>query len=105
MTALRLPAYGREIAGALAAGLRPRLGNTIAVVTAWDLQTPLERVVCPATEDADTWSFDFLTGQDVVVLAPERDQIHAERLGARIRSAGASCVYVGIHHDDVGGAL
>jgi hypothetical protein len=104
MSAPRLPAYGREIAAALAAGLRPRLGNTIAVVTGWDLQTPLERVACPATEDADSWSFDFLAGQDVVVLAPESDQIHAERLGARIRGAGASCVYVGIRRNDAGGA-
>lgn len=104
MNGLRLPAYGRDIAGALAAGYRPRLGNTIAVVTAWDLQTPLERVVCPAAEDADTWSFDFLAAQDVVVLAPERDQIHAERLGTRIRDAGASCVYVGLKRDDGGAA-
>ena len=104
MSAHRLPAYGRDIARALAAGFRPRLGNTVAVVTAWDLRTPLERVVCPATEDATTWRFDFLAGQDVVVLAPERDQIHAERLGARIRDAGASCVYVGLQREDCGAA-
>jgi hypothetical protein len=95
----RLPAYGRQLAAALDAGLRPRTGGgTIIVTTDWNYARAFSpgRVVCPPSDSPDEFEFTFLNGCEVIVLAHERDELHGEALLARIKDAGAKAATLSI---------
>lgn len=101
-TRRRLPAYARQLKAALDDGLRPLTGGGGIVVTSeWHYASAFDpgRVVCPATDSPDDFDFSFLTGCDVVVLVPERDEAHGRALAARIREAGAALTYLAVNRE------
>jgi hypothetical protein len=85
-SALRLPAFGREVALLLRAGRRP-IGNTIIVTTNWNFSTAFVRVVCPTDVPATAFDFSFLRGQQTIVLVPLRDLNAGRLLLACVRRA------------------
>ena len=98
----RMPAYGRALRDALRAGLRPnKLGGAVLITSDWTCARAAApaRLVCPPDEGAD-WSFDWLAGVEVLVLVPERDELHGERLAAALRDAGAALVVLAVHRGE-----
>jgi hypothetical protein len=99
-TRLRLPAHGRQLKAALDAGLRPRKGGgTIIVTSEWDYARAFDpgRVVCPPSDPVDGFDFTFLSGCEVVVLVPARDELYGQALLARIRDAGSKLAVLAIN--------
>ena len=86
----RLPAYGRELREALARRLRPVAGGgCVVLTTCWDYAKPFARLVCDADQSADMWDLSLLTGLDVVVVVPKRDQVLGDQLRRRAVDSGA----------------
>ena len=101
-TRQRLPAHGRQLKAALDAGLRPlKGGGSIIVTSHWDYARAFDpgRVVCPPEDSPDVYDFAFLNGCEVVVLVPERDESHGNRLLARIRDAGAKLAVLAVNRE------
>ncbi len=99
----RLPAFGRQLKAALDLGLRPRAGGGCVIVTSeWNYALAFDpgRVVCPPSDSPDQFTFGFLRGVEVIVLVPEQDEIHGERLVAHIRDAGAKLVVLSVNRED-----
>jgi len=89
----RLPAYGRAVRSALEAGLRPALGNTVAVCVDWPERCALAHVVCfPAERSPDEYDFTFLAGVATIVWFREHDRAYAEAVRARLVKIGSTTV-------------
>ncbi len=100
--AQRLPAYGRRLRDALAAGYRPKkAGGGIVVTSHWGYARAFHpgRLVCPPSDPVDEWDFGFLRGCDVVIVVPESDELHGEALHAAIRDAGAALVVLAVNRE------
>ena len=101
--AQRLPAYGRLLRDALAAGYRPRrCGGGIIVTSDWGYARAAApaRLVVPRDDSPDDLDFTFLRGCEVAVIVPPRDEVHGELLLAAILDAGAKLAYLGINWED-----
>ena len=92
---LRLPAYGRAVRSALEAGLRPALGNTVAVCVDWPERCALAHVVClPAERSPDEYDLTFLAGVATIVWFREHDRDYAEAVRARLVKVGSRNIYM-----------
>ena len=95
VTSLRLPAYGRQIRNELNAGMRPALGNTVAVCIDWPERCALAHVVClPAERSPDEYDLTFLAGVATIVWFREHDRDYAEAVRARLVKVGSPNIYM-----------
>jgi hypothetical protein len=94
MTATRrLPAYGRAIRASLNAGLRPVVGNTVAVCVDWPERCALAHVVClPRDRGPDEYEFGFIAGVDTIVWFREQDRGYAEAVRTELAKAGSPVI-------------
>ena len=96
----RLPAYGRRLKAALDAGYRPVKGRgTVIVTSEWNYATAFNpgRVVCPPEDSPEDYDFTFLNGCEVVVLVPERDELHGRALLSRVQKDGAKLAVLSVN--------
>lgn len=89
----RLPAYGRTIRDALNAGMRPALGNTVAVCIDWPAHCVLAHVVClPSERTPDGYDYAFLAGVDTIVWFREQNSSYADQVRDLLITAGSPVV-------------
>lgn len=89
----RLPAYGRTIRDALDSGMRPVLGNTIAVCIDWPERCVLAHVVCvPSERPPKAYDYSFLAGVDTIVWFRGLHSAYADQVRELLTAAGSPVV-------------